>query len=116
LIVDHEDLAALVELTGGIDLGDGRSNGQQVIDLLPIADQDAQTALELQARIAQEICQRFDFTLRNAGPETMVKLFIGEARSVSARTDLTPEKLLASWKRVRTTGGLACDFPTLSGR
>lgn len=116
LVVDQAILAALVELSGGIDLGNGHSNGQQVVGLLPIAEQDSQTALELQARIAKGICQRFDNTLQNASPETIIELFVGGALSPSVHSDLTPEQLLASWTRMRGAGGLVCEFPTLIGR
>jgi hypothetical protein len=116
LIIDREILATLVQLAGGIDLGEGSSNGQQVIDLLPIAEQDAQTALQLQARIAQGICQRFDSLLQYENPEEIFDLLIGGAPSQPVFSDLSHAELLASWNRLKKAGGLACEFPTLIGR
>ena len=116
LVVDRGILATLVELSGGIDLGNGRSDGQQVVGLLPIAEQNPKTALELQARIAQGICQRFDTILQNASPETIIELFVGGALTQSLHSDLAPDQLLASWKRMRGAGGLTCEFPTLKGK
>lgn len=128
LVVDYATLAALVELSGGIEIGNnpgshpgqdrggGRSNGQQVVSLLPIASQNAQTAQELQARIAQGICGRFATTLQTASPEAMVELLIAGASMGTARSDLTPADLQASWSRMRHAGGIDCEFPTLIGR
>lgn len=116
LIVDQNILATLVDLTGGIDLGNGRSNGKQVADLLPIADQDAQTAVELQARIARGVCERFDAMLQIASAETMTKMLSGDAATGLENTDLEPQELLVSWGRIREASNFTCEFPTLAGR
>jgi hypothetical protein len=116
LVIDYAMLARLVELAGGIDIGSGLSNGQQVVGLLPIAGQDAQTALEFQGRIAQGICRRFDAILFNASPEAMADLFSGGTPSASALSDLNPQSLRQSWVAMRRAGGLDCEFPTLIGR
>jgi hypothetical protein len=121
LVVDHAVLADLVDLSGGIDMGNGLSQGLQVVDLLPIASQDAQTARQLQARIARGICQRFDAILRNASPEAIVDLLVGGIPPGGippslALSDLTSDALRASWSSMRSAGGLDCEFPTLIGR
>jgi hypothetical protein len=116
LVVDHALLAGLVEMAGGIDIGNGLSNGQQVVDLLPIAGQDAQTALELQARIARGVCQRFDAILHAASPEAIVDLLINGTSPELALSDLSSDMLRLSWSRMRNAGGLDCEFPTLIGR
>ena len=115
LIIDRETLASLVQLAGGIDLEDGRLDGQQVIGLLPIADQDAQTALDLQARIAQGVCQRFDSMVQNESPQALFELLIGGGTQ-SVYSDLTHSELLTSWNRLKKAGGMSCYFPTLIGR
>jgi hypothetical protein len=121
LVVDHAMLADLVDLSGGIDIGNGFSQGSNVVDLLPIAGQDAQTAQQLQARIARGICQRFDSILTNASPEAIVDLLIGGMPPGGippslALSDLTPAALRQSWSSLRRSGGLDCEFPTLIGR
>lgn len=132
LLVDYATLAALVELSGGIEIGEGlgsgpgsspgdgpgsgRSDGRQVVSLLPIARQNPQTAQELQARIALGICQRFAITLHQASPEAIVELLIDGASLRAARSDLTPADLQASWTSLRNAGGIDCEFPTLIGR
>ena len=115
LVIDRGILASVVQLAGGIDLEDGRLNGQQVIGLLPIADQDAQTALDLQARIAQGICQRFDSLMQNESPPALFELLIGGGTQ-SVYSDLTHSELLTSWNRLKKAGGMSCYFPTLIGR
>ena len=79
LVIDRKILSRLVQQTDGIDLGNGRLNGQQIIGLLPIADQDAQTAIGLQARIASGICQRIDSMLKDDSLEPVSELLIGGA-------------------------------------
>lgn len=116
LIVDQNILAALVDMSGGIDLGSGRSDGIQVADLLPIADQDAQTAVELQARIARGICERFPAMLQIVSVDSMLKMLSGDAGPALETTDLDPQELLASWNRIREASHFACEFPTLPGR
>ncbi|OGO36664.1 MAG: hypothetical protein A2W35_20990 [Chloroflexi bacterium RBG_16_57_11] len=116
LVIDKEILSRLVQQADGIDLGNGRLDGQQVIGLLPIAGQDAQTAIGLQARIARGICQRFDSVLKDEGPQPVSELLIGEAMNQPVNSSLSHADLLASWNRLMRTGGLACEFPTLIGR
>jgi hypothetical protein len=116
LLVDHAMLSDLVDLSGGIDVGSGMLPGPQVVDLLPIAGQDPQTSQQLQARIARGICRRFDALLRNAGPQDIVKFFIGGMPSHPALSDLKPGALQESWSSLRRAGGLDCEFPTLIER
>lgn len=116
LVVDREILAQLVQLTDGIDLGDGRLNGQQVVGLLPIAGQDAHTAINLQARLAQGICQRIDSMLENEGPDALSGLLVGGLLDQPVNSSLSFVDLVASWNRSKKAGGLACEFPTLIGR
>lgn len=116
LVVDHAALARLVDLAGGIEIGNGLSSGQQVVGLLPIAGQDARTALEFQGRIAQGICQRFDAILINASPEAMADLLVKGTPSSPPHSDLDPQALRQSWSGLRRSGGLDCEFPTLIGR
>jgi hypothetical protein len=115
LIIDRGIIASLVQLVGGIDLEDGRLNGQQVIGLLPIADQDAQTALDLQARIAQGICQNLDSMAQNQSPQAFFDLLVSGGAQ-SGYSDLTHADILTSWNRLKKAGGMSCEFPTLIGR
>jgi hypothetical protein len=116
LIVDNALIATLIDLTGGIDIGNGRSNGQQVVGLLPIAEQDVLTSMQLQARLALEICQRFDLILQKASPERMVEVLIDNAEHHAASSDLNSTDLQTAWLKMQAAGGLACEFPTLIGR
>jgi len=65
---------------------------------VPIADQDAQTALDLQARIAQGICQRFDSMVHNEDAGAF-ELLIGGGRNRYIR--LTHSDMLAAWNRLK---------------
>jgi hypothetical protein len=116
LVIDREALARLVQLAGGIDLGEGRLNGQQVTGLLPIANPDAQTSLALQARIAQGICQSFGTMIQKDHPEAIFELLIGKPMQPSVYSDLTHSDLSAFWIRSKKVGDIACEFPTLIGR
>jgi hypothetical protein len=116
LVIDRETLSRLVELAGGIDLGDGRLNGQQVTDLLPIASPDAQTSLALQARIAHGICQRFGALLQKDNPDAVFELLIDKPTQPSMISDLVHSDLSAFWSRSKKVGEIACEFPTLIGR
>ena len=116
LIIDQAGLAALVDLSGGIDIGSIRSNGEQVVGLLSIAGQDDQTAQDFQARLAQGICQRLNTTLKNASILVIIETLTGSAAQGKAHSDLAPEDLQASWSRMQAAGGLSCEFPTLIGR
>jgi hypothetical protein len=116
LVIDRELLAKVVQQAGGIDLGNGQLNGQQVAGLLPIAGQDAQTAINLQARIAMGICQRFDVMLKKASPEPVSVLLAGGTKKQPVNSNLSFADLLASWNRLQKSGSLACEFPTLTGR
>jgi hypothetical protein len=116
LVVDQAALAALVDLSGGIDVGDGRMNGQQVAGLLSIAGQDDQTALDFQARLAQGICRRLNLSLPKAGFEAITEILTGEGAPEQTCSDLSQAALQASWSGMLAAGGLECEFPTLIGR
>jgi hypothetical protein len=116
LVVDQAALAALVDLSGSIDLGNGSLNGQQVVGLLSIAGQDDQTAQDFQARLARGICRRLNNTLQNAGFEAITGILTGEGAPDQASSDLSREALQASWSGMQAAGGLECEFPTLIGR
>jgi hypothetical protein len=116
LVVDQATLAALVDLSDGIDIGNGRLNGQQVVGLLSIAGQDDQTAQDFQARLAQGICRRLNSTLQNIGFEAITGILTGEGAPDQASSDLSREALQASWSGMQAAGGLECEFPTLIGR
>lgn len=116
LIVDRVTLAALVDLTGGIDIGNGRSTGQQVVGLLSIAREDDQTSLDFQARLAQGICQRLNSMRQNASFETITEILTSSTAQNEAYSDLSSEDLQASWSKMQAAGGLECEFPTLIGR
>jgi hypothetical protein len=111
LIFDKAALSALVELEGGVGLGDGLLSGAKAVAALPPAGQAAREILEGQAALLEAICQRSESLFTTANPMLVAGLLAGADRS-----DISPETFQQGWQQVSHSGGLVCEFPTVLGR
>lgn len=58
VILDHRSLMQLIQASGGVDLGNGKIDGIEVVAKLPFVKKNPRAALRLQAAIGQQICQK----------------------------------------------------------
>ena len=109
LVLDNLALAGLVELIGGIDLGQGEVNGTQVIRFLSQPRREFQAELMDQATLARELCRRIPASLVGSDWEIQFDLLSGH---IYSDIDLSGSKI--DWAHLRTFAtGLSCEFPTL---
>jgi hypothetical protein len=109
LVLDEVALAGLIELVGGINLGEWPVNGKQAMDSLSLAFQEPRNAMVLQAVLAQELCHRIPRLLDN--PEWVVRF---DLLTDHVMSDFGLERSQVNWTRVREQGRyLVCEFPTL---
>lgn len=109
VVLDQAGLARVIDLGGGIDLGEGAINGDQTLSSLTAPQIEMEAALHTQARVLQAICAQ--------DAEKLLKL---DARHVfqllgrHLRTDLDIERFIQEWQMPLILAGRpSCEFPTL---
>ncbi|MBN1147628.1 MAG: hypothetical protein JXA78_10260 [Anaerolineales bacterium] len=109
LVLDEIALAGLIELVGGVDLGQGQMNGKRTMDSLSLASQDPYNAVMLQAALARELCHCVPRLLEDRGSEVQFDLLANHMAS-----DFSLENSQVDWDSLRKYGrSLSCKFPTL---
>jgi len=111
LLFDKVSLAVLIDLSGGLDSALGPMSGTHAVSQLPAAWQEPRAALENQAALAEGICQKIDWLIRNPDTTRLLELLAGRVYSETESTNHFP-----GWSFFRDFGGtISCEFPTFSG-
>lgn len=109
LVIDQAGLAELIDLGGGIDLGNGSLKGKQVTQMLTAPELQADTALGAQAAVFQAVCSQSAEKLLSLDAK---KIFQKLGRHL--RTDLEIERFTQEWQMPLILAGRpSCEFPTL---
>lgn len=111
LVLDRTTLSALVELVGGVGLGNGLADGTLAIASLPEPGNQPEAVLERQALLLMGICQQSDVLFKGADPKIITGLLAG-----SSRSDLAANEFQTAWEALQQAGSPTCEFPTILGR
>ena len=106
VVLDEIGLAKLIDLAGGIDLGDGRVDGLRAIAELPKAQEDAHGALLSQTALLNGLCLSQSQLSNSEKPGELP-----ERLSSHMISDLSPAQMSRDWQRIRAAGGRLCKFP-----
>ena len=109
LALDESGLAEVIDLGGGVDLGQGALNGEQVAQLLNSPQSPTAEGLSAQGRVFQAVCSQSAEKLLSADArQTFQKL------GRRLRTDLEIERFIHEWQMPLVLAGRpSCEFPTL---
>jgi hypothetical protein len=111
ILLDDDALGQLIELVGGVDLGQGLTDGARVIAILPAAWDYPQSALIGQSILIRQLCRK--------APELLTNEPSKITRSLSEHifTDMQLKSIESEWRRLQAVQGiLSCEFPTLPGQ
>jgi hypothetical protein len=109
LVLDKASLAQMIQLVGGVDLGQGVLSGDQAMAHLPSSRHLPESALSVQAGLVLELCKRTPRLALSGDP-------ISELEQFSEHVYLDPrfKQVAASWVQlqdeIRT---VSCEMPTL---
>jgi len=109
LVLDKASLAQLIQLVGGVDLGQGILSGAEVIAQLPSSRQSPEGALSVQADLVLELCKRTPQLALSGDP-------ISEMEQFSDHIYLDPsfKQVAASWIQLQDEiSTVSCEMPTL---
>jgi len=109
LVLDNLALASVVELIGGVNLGQGELSGTQVMRFLSQPTQEPHAELMGQAMLAREFCSRIPVVFAGSNWEIQFELLTGHIYS-----DMELNSSRIDWARIRAFAtALSCEFPTL---
>lgn len=109
LVLDQAGLAQVIDLAGGINLGQGSMGGNQIVTTLISPDLEPDQALQTQAVLLQTLCTQSAETLLKLDAKHVFQLLGGHLR-----TDLEIERLIHEWQMPLILAGRpSCEFPTL---
>ncbi len=110
LVFDKVSLAVLIDMSGGLASTIGPASGTLAVSQLPAAAQEPKAALENQAILAGEICQKMSRLMDNPDTPRLLELLAGRVYSETEFSDHFP-----GWSYFRDLGGnVSCEFPTFS--
>ena len=109
LVLDQAGLAQLIDLGGGLDLGQGSMNGDQAVSTLASPEMPPEDALRTQAIVFQAVCTQTAEKLLSLDAKHIFQLLGGHLR-----TDLEIERFIHEWQMPLVLAGRpSCEFPTL---
>ncbi len=109
LVLDEVALAELIDLGGGIRLGENRLNGKKTVQLFSSSELSADASLSDQARVLQAVCSQSAEKLLSLDARRTFQKLGGHLR-----TDLEIERILHEWQMPLVLAGRpSCEFPTL---
>jgi hypothetical protein len=112
LALDESGLAEVIDLGGGVDLGQGALNGEQVAQLLNSPQSPTAEGLSAQGRVFQAVCSQSAEKLLSADARQTFQKLGGRLR-----TDLEIERFIQEWQMPLILAGRpSCEFPTLQAR
>ena len=109
VVLDQAGVARLIDLGGGIDLGEGAINGEQTLSAKLAPQASLEAALHAQANVLQAICAQTAEDLLKLDAKHVFQLL-----SRHLRTDLEIERFIQEWQMPLILAGRpSCEFPTL---
>ena len=107
VILDQFALERLIDLSGGVRVGQGKLDGAQAVAQIPEFSQNSRNSRELQAILIQDICRRSIALFRDFEPGRVLEDLSGHFI-----TDHSVTSWGVTWYQLRDYGrGLVCNLP-----
>lgn len=110
LLLDEFGLAELIDMTGGMDLGQGPMDGMQTLAQIPGSTAEPKAAFFAHATLAQGLCLSSNDLIQKMEVADVTRRLASHML-----TDLTEKNIAEEWRRLRPTNtGISCEFPNLA--